>query len=309
MTPIGRRLLLSIIAVALAIFLLFPQEAKANVSCQADQPTLAFGSSLTTRGTINWNCTNFNATPVSFTLCAAIGTPSYPGTTQQPKLIGNSPVFVDFNVYVDSGGTRLWNSSSPLTTRVTIAGNGRTTGTFTYYGRIAPGQTVAAGNYAAYFYNTVIGFLSSGTTICQRNAPGLFGVDVTISVTANVVEGCTLGTIGDIDFGELASFRDRIDAAGSVQLVCPLNRGWRLSFDGGRHAAGTERRMQNAAGDLVSYRLYSDTSRNNPIAIDGTIHGVGTGVVDTVPVYGRVEIGALPPTGQYSDFVVVTLGF
>ncbi|MDF2495372.1 MAG: Spore Coat Protein domain protein [Sphingomonas sp.] len=302
-------MLLAIAVAGLAIFLFIPQKAQANASCQADQPTLDFGSSRTTRGTISWNCTNFEATPISFTLCAAIGTPSFPGTVDQPKLISTAPTPADFNVYVDSAGSQIWNSTNPLTTTVTVAGNSRTTGTFTYYGRIAPGQAITPANYSAFFYNTVIGFLTAGSTACQRNGPNLFGVDVTISVTANVVEGCMLGTIGDIDFGELAGLQDRIDAAGSVQLVCPPNRGWTLSFDGGRHAAGTERRMQSAAGDLIPYRLYRDPSRSNPIDIDGVISGTGTGGVDTVPVYGRVEIGTLPTVGQYADFIVVTLGF
>ncbi|MFZ3483368.1 spore coat U domain-containing protein [Sphingomonas sp. 3-13AW] len=308
-TAFWRWLWLSLLVAAAVIFLLVPHEAKANVNCQADQPALEFGTALTGRGTISWNCTNFDATPVSFTLCAAVGTPSFPGTVDQPKLIGPAPTPVDFNVYTDSGGSQLWNSNNPLTMTVAIAGNGRTSGTFTFYGRIAPGQAVTAGSYSAFFYNTVVGFLASGTTSCQRNAADLFGVDVTISVTANVVEGCTLGTIGDIDFGELAGLQERIDAAGSVQLVCPLGRGWTLSFDGGRHASGGERRMQRAEGDLIAYGLYRDSSRSSPIEIDGALSGTGTGGVDTVPVYGRVEIGDLPPTGQYSDFIVVTLGF
>jgi spore coat protein U-like protein len=303
-----RCLWLAIIGAILAI-LLVPQEAKANAFCQADQPTLDFGSALTARGTINWTCTNFDPTPVAFTLCAAIGTPSYPGTPQQPKMIGSSPIFLDFNVYVDSAGNELWDSSTLLTANVAIAANGRTSGTFTYYGRIPPGQAAPPGSYSAFFYNTLIGILTTGTSICQRNAPDFSGIDVTLSVRATLIEACTLGTIGDIDFGELAGFRDQIDAAGSVQLVCPPNRGWTLSFDGGRHAAGTERRMQDADGNLVPYRLYRDAARTDTIAIDGSVTGAGTGAAQTVPVYGPVEIGALPPVGQYSDFVVVTLGF
>lgn len=309
LTPAAFRCLwLAIIGAFLAI-LLAPEEAKANAFCQADQPTLDFGSALTARGTINWTCTNFDPTPVAFTLCAAIGTPSYPGTPQQPKMIGSSPIFLDFNVYVDSAGNELWDSSTLLTANVAIAANGRTSGTFTYYGRIPPGQAAPPGSYSGFFYNTLIGILTTGTSICQRNAPDFSGIDVTLSVRATLIEACTLGTIGDIDFGELAGFRDQIDAAGSVQLVCPPNRGWTLSFDGGRHAAGTERRMQDADGNLVPYRLYRDAARTDTIAIDGSVTGAGTGAAQTVPVYGRVEIGALPPVGQYSDFVVVTLGF
>ena len=307
--PAFHRLLwLSIVAIAGAVFLLLPGKAEANTVCQVSPPTLDFGTSLTASGTISWTCRNFEAAPVSFTLCAAIGTPSYPGTAEQPKLVGSSPVLLNFNVYVDSAATQVWNNSTPLTTNVTVAGGGTASGNFIFYGRI-PGSQGGTGSYSAFFYNTVIGFLTAGSTACQRNGPNLFGVDVTISVTANVVEGCTLGTIGDIDFGELAGLQDRIDAAGSVQLVCPPNRGWTLSFDGGRHAAGTERRMQSAAGDLIPYRLYRDPSRSKPIDIDGVISGAGTGGVDTVPVYGRVEIGTLPTVGQYADFIVVTLGF
>ena len=237
--PAFHRLLwLSIVAIAGAVFLLLPGKAEANTVCQVSPPTLDFGTSLTASGTISWTCRNFEAAPVSFTLCAAIGTPSYPGTAEQPKLVGSSPVLLNFNVYVDSAATQVWNNSTPLTTNVTVAGGGTASGNFIFYGRI-PGSQGGTGSYSAFFYNTVIGFLTGSA--CQLNAPNLFGTDVTINVTANVVEGCTLGTIGDIDFGELAGLQERIDAAGSVQLNCPLGRGWVLSFDGGRHVSGTER--------------------------------------------------------------------
>ncbi len=296
---------LLLVGLAGAIFLLLPREAEANAFCATSSPTLAFGTSLTGSGQINWTCTNFDTAPISFTLCAGIGNPSFPGTTEQPKLIG--PSTIDFNVYVDSAAQQVWRKANPLTRQVTLESRGVVSGSFTFYGRIASGQVAPVGDYSAFFYNTVVGFIVGGA--CQANGPDLAGQEVTLSVTASIVENCTLGTIGEIDFGELAGLRERIDAAGSVQLICPISRAWTLSFDGGRHVSGTERRMRSTAGDLITYQLYRDSGRSNPLEVNGSLSGTGTGTTQTVPVYGRVEIANLPPIGQYSDFIVVTLGF
>jgi spore coat protein U-like protein len=94
-----------------------------------------------------------------------------------------------------------------------------------------------------------------------------------------------------------------------VQLQCPAGRAWTLSFDGGQYPSGQERRMRSAAGEHVHYALYRDAARQDPIDIDGALAGVGTGAVQTSPVYGRARIEELPAIGQYLDVVVVVLRF
>lgn len=307
MTPACFRAVLTAVFAALALWLLVaPDRAEANVGCNVSQSTLSFGSAQTTTGTVNYTCTNYDTFARTINLCLGVGTSSYPGTVTQPALQLNNNA-LNYNLYRDAAFTQLWNTASPITRSVTIPANQTSTGTFTYYARIVAGQTVPVGNYTGQLFNTRLGFMNGST--CQTNLNDQNGVEFTINVSATVAAGCTLGTIGKIDFGSQAGLFTRADAAGSVQVTCPLSRAWTLKFDGGRNASAGVRRMRSSAGAYVPYGIYRDANRSNAIAIDGTIAGTGTGALQTTPVYGRTQPATPPPVGTYQDFIVVTLSF
>jgi len=310
--PVNPALLRGVLIACFAAFALWllvsPERAEANVGCNINPnpPSLGFGSAQTATGTVNYSCQNFGSSSRSVTLCLGVGTSSFPGTQTQPALqSGNNRL--NYNVYRDASATQVWNTASPLTVAVTIPANQTRTGTFMYYGKIASGQNVPVGSYTGQLFNTRLGFINAGS--CQANVSDLAGVEFTIMVSATVAAGCTLGTLGKIDFGSQSGLFNRADAAGSVMLTCPISRTWTLKFDGGRNASAGVRRMRSAAGAYVPYRIYRDANRSNLIAIDGTIGGTGTGTAQTTAVYGRVEPGAPPPAGTYQDFIVVTLSF
>jgi spore coat protein U-like protein len=308
-TPACLRAVLTAAFAVLALWLLVsPERAQANVGCNIspNPPSLNFGNAQTATGTVNYSCQNYGSSSRSFTLCLGVGTSSFPGTQTQPALqSGNNRL--NYNVYRDAAATQTWNTTSPLTVAVTIPANQTRTGTFTYYGRIAAGQVVPVATYTGQLFNTRLGFINGGQ--CQANVSDLSGVEFTINVSATVAESCTLGTIGKIDFGNQPGLFTRADAAGSVQLACPVSRAWTLRFDGGRNASAGVRRMRSATGYYVPYRIYRDANRTTVIAIDGTITGTGTGAMQTAAIYGRTEPASAPPVGTYQDFIVVTLSF
>lgn len=297
---------------ALALWLVAaPQPAAANSHCSATPVALNFGTSQTATGTVNYSCTNQNPTATSFTLCLRVGTSSYPGTASQPALQSGGNA-LNYNVYTDSGMTQVWTSTNYFSRAITIpAGIGQVvTGSFTYYARIAAGQTVPIGTYTGQLFNTLLGFRTAVGQPCVANvAPNFQGQDFTINVQASVAASCTLGTRAAIDFGTQPGLFTRADATGSVQLTCPLSRAWTLSFDGGRYASAGVRRMRSAAGYYVPYTIYRDANRTNAIAVNGTVTGTGTGAVQTTNVYGRTQPPTPPPVGMYQDFIVVTLSF
>ena len=300
--------LLSALALWLAVS---PQPAAANAHCSATPQPLNFGSSLTAVGTVNYTCINQNPVATSFTLCLRVGTSSYPGTSDQPRLQyqGNA---LDYNLYRDAAAiAQPWTPTNYFTLPVTIpAGIGQTvTGRFEYYARIRVGQVVPNGTYTGQLFNTLLGFQTAPGQCLLNVAPNFQGQDFTINVSASLAPGCTLGVIAPIDFGTQPGLVERVDAAGSVQLTCPVSRAWTLSFDGGRYLSGSVRRMRSAAGNYVPYTIYRDTGRTNPIAVNGTVTGTGTGAAQTTQVYGRVEPATPPPSAQYADSLIVTLSF
>jgi spore coat protein U-like protein len=307
--PVRLHALLTAVFAAFALWLLIsPDRAEANVFCNVNPnpPSLSFGTAQTATGTVNYSCQNFGSSSRSFTLCLGVGTSSFPGTAAQPALQSNGNR-LNYNVYRNAAATQIWNTASPLTAAVTIPANQTRTGTFTYYAKIGTGQTVPVGTYTGQLFNTRLGFINA--TQCQANVSDLAGTEFTINITATVAAGCSLGTIGKIDFGSQAGLFTRADAAGSVALTCPISRAWTLKFDGGRNAAAGVRRMRSAEGYYVPYRIYRDANRSNTILIDGTITGTGTGAVQSTPIYGRTEPASPPPVGTYQDFIVVTLSF
>ena len=306
-TPGRLHAVLTAVFAAFALWLLIsPDRAEANVGCNVTQSSLNFGSAQSTPGTVNYSCQNFDNFSRTLNLCLGVGTSSFPGTTTQPamQLNGNA---LNYSLYRDASFSQIWNTANPITRSITIPANQTSTGTFTYYARIVPGQTVPLGNYTGQLFNTRLGFMNGST--CQSNLNDQSGVEFTINVSATVAASCTLGTIGKIDFGSQSGLFTRADAAGSVQLTCPVSRAWTLRFDGGRNASAGVRRMRSSTGYYVPYRIYRDANRTTAIAIDGTITGTGTGAVQSTPIYSRTEPATPPPVATYQDFIVVTLSF
>lgn len=311
--PMTQASLRNFLTAAFSVFamwlLVAPERAEANVFCNVTQnpPSLNFGSAQTATGTIDYTCTNFDQSGTrNFTICLGVGTSSFPGTQTQPAL-QNGNNRLNYNVYKDAATTQVWTTNSPFTAALTVAAGQTRTGSFTYYGRIAAGQTVPEATYTGQLFNTRLGYLSAGS--CQMNVSDLAGIDFTVMVNATVASSCVLGTIGKIDFGSQPGLFTRADAAGSVVLTCPMSRAWTLKFSGGRDSSAGVRRMRSSTGVFVPYRIYRDANRTNAILIDGTIGGTGTGAAQTTPIYGRVEPTTPPPAATYQDFIVVTLSF
>jgi spore coat protein U-like protein len=63
--------------------------------------------------------------------------------------------------------------------------------------------------------------------------------------------------------------------------------------------------------DTITYGLYTDVNRTDPWGAPPSDHVSGTGNsnAQTLDVYGRVPAQTTPPTGTYTDTVVVTVTY
>ena len=132
----------------------------------------------------------------------------------------------------------------------------------------------------------------------------------TIAVSAVVLSFCTV-VATPLVFGNYS--RAVIDAASSLAVVCtngtPYNIG--LGTGNGTDATVAARQMTGTvAGSLLAYSLYQDALRANlwgsTIGTD-TLASTGTGLLQTLPVYGRIPAGQSPAPGAYLDTVTVLL--
>lgn len=135
----------------------------------------------------------------------------------------------------------------------------------------------------------------------------------TLDVQITIVDECTLGSIGGINFGSTGLIGADIDQQGTISVTCTDGTPYTVSLDegGGTGATEASRLMTRSAGsETVAYIL----SRNiGHTLLWGTgpnaYSGVGSGTEQVLDVFGRVPIQTTPVAGTYQDTVTVTLTF
>ncbi|WP_420427510.1 spore coat U domain-containing protein [Algiphilus sp.] len=159
-------------------------------------------------------------------------------------------------------------------------------------------------------------FRMSGIIAVAWSSAALAQTSDTFNVTITLQDACELSTAPtDLDFGTVNLLNQDYDAASAIYVTCTEGAAFTLSLDDGANPDATSRRMENG-GNLVSYRLYSDSGRTtlwgDGTTFGSTTGGTGTGVEQTVDVFGRVanaDNASTPPAGAYSDIVTVTVTF
>jgi spore coat protein U-like protein len=136
----------------------------------------------------------------------------------------------------------------------------------------------------------------------------------TLSVSATVLTACIVATT-PVAFGNYnPTAGSATNNTGTVAVTCTSGAPYNVLLDPGAAtgATVTTRKMKDATTDLLPYTLYRDSARTlnwgQTIATD-TLSGTGSGVIQTLTVYGSVPAGAAVPAGVYSDTVNVTVNY
>lgn len=140
-----------------------------------------------------------------------------------------------------------------------------------------------------------------------------------LAVSATVIESCTIVT-APVAFGNYDAMGTNaaapLDAAGSVTVSCTSGSTAHILLGQGLNAtSGTDAapaREMASGSDLLSYNLYTDTTRLDLWGnTDATgVDHLGTGTTSgPIAVYGRVPFGQNVPAGAYTDTVAATVTF
>jgi spore coat protein U-like protein len=136
----------------------------------------------------------------------------------------------------------------------------------------------------------------------------------TIGVRAYVPPACSTSTLdyGVLNFGTHGSLDSLIhvtstEGAGTIQVTCVEGLSYSIELDRGLNADGEQRYMRSAANEKVRYQLFSNPQLTDLWVPDTPINKVGTGLVQHIPLYGRVPRQTTPSVGAYSDTVSVTV--
>lgn len=274
------------------------------------------GSSVDTTGTVSVQCTGAKNTTVR--VCLNIGYPNGASPGGNRIAISGTDQLA-FQLYTDAARTNIWGSylaGGPVgvSLNVSIKGSGSSsTVNQTVYGRVFGSQSTAGfGTFAALFSGTNAHFAAQYAlgADCTTMTGGSNQFPFTVS--AIVPAKCSVSN-ATLDFGARPVLSSNVDASTNLSVSCSRSLPYSVALNGGlTGATDPTQRAMSKVSERVYYGLYRDAARSQAWGSTtnvNTYSGTGTGVAQSVPVYGRVPPQTTPSPGTYTDTVVVTLTY
>jgi len=315
------------IAVALCLGLTVAADPASAQSCNFTISNLDFGSinlaantAFTTTGTYSASCTGTANTTVR--TCPNIDVGSGGSTSGNPRFLLNGASQLNFNLYQDGAYSSVWGSNlwgfagsyaSP-TIDVALDGNGSGTASATLYGQVSAGQpTLPAGLYASSFAGAQSSVAYAYSTVGTCATIGIShatGAPFTVSATNATICSVSAATL---NFGSAGVLRTAVDGTSAITVTCTNAAPYTVALGGGLSGAtNPAQRKLSQASATITYGLYQDAGRAVPwgdsVGVN-TAAGTGSGLAQTLTVYGRVPAQNTPSPGTYSDTVVLTISY
>lgn len=300
-----------------------PISTARSQSCNFTITNVAFGpvdvtanAAVDTSATVSITCTALLS--VALRVCVNLGAGSGGATNAANRFMKSGSNSLIYGLFSDPARTTPWGSNfwagggaSAVTVDFPLF-IGTSNQTRTVYGRVYSGQqTVPAGAYLSSFSSTdaqiQYGLLSLVSCSLLTNT-----ATTTFNATATVPTTCSIST-NDLDFGTAGTLTANNDSSTTLSPVCTNGTAYNIGLNGGLSGATdpTQRKMTKAA-EFVLYGLYRDPARSLPfgnIIGTNTATGTGSGLTQSVPVFGRIPPQATPSPGIYNDTIVVTLTY
>jgi len=316
-----------IISFAVAICLAVAAGPARAQNCNFTMAALNFGTidltantPFTSTATYSASCTGTANTTVR--TCPNIDVGSGGSTSGSPRFLLNGGTQLNFNLYQDGSYTSVWGSNlwgfagsypSP-TIDVVLNGSGSGSASQTIYGQIWPGQqTLAAGTYTSAFSGTQASVAYAYSTVGTCATIGSsHATSAPFMVTAIDASNCSVNA-STLNFGSVGVLGSAVNATSSITVTCTSALPYTIALDGGLSGAtNPTQRVMSQASQQVTYGLYRDSARAQAWGDSvgtNTAAGTGSGLAQTLTVYGRVPMQTTPAPGTYSDTVVVTTSY
>lgn len=134
----------------------------------------------------------------------------------------------------------------------------------------------------------------------------------TMLVTATVLSTCTITTTPMV-FGTYTGLVATSTA--TVVPICTVSTPYTVGLSAGvaTGATVTTRAMTFATTNTLTYGLYQNasytTNWGNTPGTDTPTSATGTGIGQTLTVYGRILAGQFPTPGAYTDTITATVNY
>ena len=275
------------------------------------------GQAKSTTATISYGCSGAPE-PLTVLICLSLGSGPNSNVDQRYLTSGDRDQLA-FNLYTDASMSAVWGSidagggASGVPLLLQLPAYKRGEATAQIYGSISPrGQTgLPAGHYDA-TWPAKINYRvhQPGMPVsCESTFTGQ--ADTEFYIQAVIAKDCRIESASPLDFGSVAGVMPQhLDANAIISVICN-GTAYRVGLDDGRHARDKVRRMSGPRG-YIEYELYRDSGRTerwgNNFWYDGVAR-TGTGVTQSLTVYGRVPMQPLAGSGVYSDTITVTVDY
>lgn len=285
-----------------------------------NQVSLLEPGTKTAMSTITYGCSGVSA-GMDALVCISMGPGQEGGYGMRYLNSGQNKL--GFNLYKDAALSTVWGgvesggSPTGIARVLRSPGNSGVTATIPVYGGISPASQVSL---PAGWYDTgPIGNwpmrmdymeIRPGTPAsCSSPFTGV--ATSRFYIQAVVANDCRIDGTTPMDFGVVAgSITSPLQTQSTVTVTCN-GTAYRVGLDNGQHAVNGQRRMRGSDGYVV-YELYRDAARSqrwgNNLWYDA-VGAVGTGLAQSLIVYGSVPRQTIKASGQYTDTIVVTVDY
>ena len=300
-------------------------------SCSATVPAGSYGNvdilsggATDTTGSFVISCTGTANRVIR--LCVDI---SYGDSVNQAgavRALTDGTNYLVHDIYSDAARTAQWGAwggntllfafgAGGVQRDITLSAAGSVSSNFTMYGRVAGNQqTLPPGAYSwgtaspgfTYYYT------NTNNSACPSGTLSFRGGVRSDIWTATILANC-LVTATNVDFGSNGFIVNNIDSTGTITARCTNSTPYTVALNNGSGGGTgpTARKMVNGAQSVI-YGLYQNAARSLPFGSTtgtDTLSGTGTGLAQSIIVYGRVPPQTTPNPGTYTDTIVVTITY
>lgn len=305
----------------LCVLISLPAVSFASANCwngsgtQFNFGTVTQGQTSTTTGKVVFTCNNYEGNTRFIRACLRLQdeAPLAMRTNSTPANV------LYFNIYPLNNQSIPLSRSTPQYAQLDYRlPNGATQEAyFNLAAKIAPKQmSLAAWTYYNYGFMTVIKYMVAQQESQLLSCEAMPETNIRIvqsAATADVKQGCQIENISDMNFGSLSPVSGQKLSAKTtarISATCPTGTAFSLGLGQGLHFKENSRQLCSDT-NCVSYQLYQDATYST--AWGDTLHHntvdkvSSDGQSQQVVVYGAIPPQEWPPSGKYTDTVVVTL--
>ena len=268
----------------------------AAAQCSVSSSNIQFGNfsgtAIRITGTLTVNCPSGAAYQVGIDAGTGSG-----ATVTNRRMTGPGGALLGYQLFSDPGYTSNWGNTSG-TGWVTGIGTGNNQ-TLTVYAQLPANEYAPTGGYNDNTVNVYVTGTGLTTTTSHFN------------VQTNIQKACNIAA-NPLNFGTY--IRSVINSTSIISVTCTNTTTYNVGLNAGTAtgATVTNRSMTGPGGALLGYKLFSNSGHTinwgNTVGTD-TVAGTGTGLAQSLTIYGQTPAGQNVAAGSYADTITATLTY